>query len=125
MAANAPGKAAHDDARTPASGGLGAHEAVLVHPQAGFQLRQGPIGRQLEHRGNGRGVLVDHQRESAHLPRREIRDSRIALDEALLEAKGTLGESTSDFTVITNSAVIVFREGLEAVLILLAVRATL
>ena len=47
-----------------------AHEAVLVHPQAGFQLRQGPIGRQLEHRCNGRGVLVDHQRESAHLPRR-------------------------------------------------------
>jgi high-affinity iron transporter len=56
---------------------------------------------------------------------RDVRDTRLALDEALEEGAGTLGEGASTATVVTNAAVIVFREGLEAVLILAAVMASL
>ena len=58
-------------------------------------------------------------------PAREVRETRLALDEALEEGAGTLGEGASAATVVTNAAVIVFREGLEAVLILAAVMASL
>ena len=58
-------------------------------------------------------------------PRRDFRATRLALDESLEEARGTLGDSASGFSVVTNSALIVFREGLEAVLILAAVTAGL
>ena len=58
-------------------------------------------------------------------PSREVRETRLALDEALEEGAGTLGEGASTATVVTNAAVIVFREGLEAVLILAAVMASL
>jgi high-affinity iron transporter len=58
-------------------------------------------------------------------PARDVRDTRLALDEALEEGAGTLGEGASTATVVTNAAVIVFREGLEAVLILAAVMASL
>ncbi len=54
-----------------------------------------------------------------------MRETRLALDEALEEGAGTLGEGASTATVVTNAAVIVFREGLEAVLILAAVMASL
>ncbi len=58
-------------------------------------------------------------------PARDVRETRLALDEALEEGAGTLGEGASTATVVTNAAVIVFREGLEAVLILAAVMASL
>jgi high-affinity iron transporter len=58
-------------------------------------------------------------------PRRELRETRLALDEALEQGAGALGEGASTATVVTNAAVIVFREGLEAVLILAAVMASL
>jgi high-affinity iron transporter len=58
-------------------------------------------------------------------PRREVHDTRIALDQALEDGAGALGEGASGATVVTNAAVIVFREGLEAVLILAAVMASL
>ena len=58
-------------------------------------------------------------------PRRDFRATRLALDESLEDARGTLGDSASGFSVVTNSALIVFREGLEAVLILAAVTAGL
>ncbi len=58
-------------------------------------------------------------------PARDVRATRLALDEALEEGAGTLGEGASTATVVTNAAVIVFREGLEAVLILAAVMASL
>jgi high-affinity iron transporter len=56
---------------------------------------------------------------------RELRESRLALDEALRDGAGSLGEGAGTTTVVTNAAVIVFREGLEAVLILAAVMASL
>ena len=59
-----------------------------------------------------------------HAPRRELRAARLALDEQLAEAAATLGDSASDATVVTNSAILVFREGLEAVLILAAITAS-
>jgi high-affinity iron transporter len=68
----------------------------------------------------GLAKLIADQR-----PAREVRETRLALDEALEEGAGTLGEGASTTTVVMNAAVIVFREGLEAVLILAAVMASL
>ncbi len=55
----------------------------------------------------------------------EVRDTRVPLDEKLGDAQSTLGEGTSATTAIVNSALIVFREGLEGILILAAITASL
>jgi high-affinity iron transporter len=57
-------------------------------------------------------------------PRREVHLTRLKLDDLLADAAATLGDSASKATVVTNSAIIVFREGLEAVLILAAITAS-
>ena len=57
-------------------------------------------------------------------PRREVHLTRIKLDDLLADAAATLGDSASKATVVTNSAIIVFREGLEAVLFLAAITAS-
>jgi high-affinity iron transporter len=55
----------------------------------------------------------------------EIAANRVALDRALSEAEEAVGTGPkSRTTVITNTAIIVFREGLEAVLILAALMAS-
>ncbi|HKH41626.1 MAG TPA: FTR1 family protein [Solirubrobacterales bacterium] len=56
---------------------------------------------------------------------RDVRVTRIALDERLEEARSAVGEGASTATVITNSALIVFREGLEAILIIAAITASM
>ncbi|MEA2179685.1 MAG: high-affinity iron transporter, partial [Solirubrobacteraceae bacterium] len=56
--------------------------------------------------------------------RRQVHETRLVLDEALGDAAATLGDSANKATVVTNSAVLVFREGLEAVLILAAITAS-
>jgi high-affinity iron transporter len=53
-----------------------------------------------------------------------VHETRLALDEALEDSAATLGDSANKATVVTNSAIIVFREGLEAVLILAAITAS-
>ena len=58
-------------------------------------------------------------------PIAEVRETRIALEEELDTARAKTGEGASDGTVITNSALIVFREGLEAILIIAAITASL
>ena len=55
---------------------------------------------------------------SQRAPVQEIKASRAALNSALSEAQMTLGGSSAPTAVATNAGVIVFREGLEAVLIL-------
>jgi len=57
-------------------------------------------------------------------PYREVHATRLALDERLAAAAATLGDSASRATVVTNAAILVFREGLEAVLILAAITAS-
>jgi high-affinity iron transporter len=57
-------------------------------------------------------------------PRRDVHQARLALDAELDDARATLGDSASRTTVVTNAAIIVFREGLEAVLILAAITAS-
>ncbi|MDA0163155.1 FTR1 family protein [Solirubrobacter ginsenosidimutans] len=57
--------------------------------------------------------------------RRDIRETRLVLDQKLADAAATLGDSANKTTVITNSAIIVFREGLEGVLILAAITASM
>jgi high-affinity iron transporter len=67
----------------------------------------------------GLAKLIDRR-----APRREIHEARLTLDGRLEDAAATLGDSASRATVVTNSAIIVFREGLEAVLILAAITAS-
>ncbi|PTL60504.1 FTR1 family iron permease [Paraconexibacter algicola] len=57
-------------------------------------------------------------------PRRQIRETRVQLDKRLGDAAATLGDSANRATVVTNAAIIVFREGLEGVLILAAITAS-
>lgn len=56
---------------------------------------------------------------------RTVHETRLALDARLQDAAATLGDSASRATVVTNSAIIVFREGLEGVLILAAITASM
>jgi high-affinity iron transporter len=56
---------------------------------------------------------------------RDIRETRLTLDEALEESQQVTGEGASGFTVVTNAALIVFREGLEAILIIAAITASM
>jgi high-affinity iron transporter len=62
---------------------------------------------------------------SGDRPVSEIRETRLVLDEALDEARAKTGEGASKTTVITNAAMIVFREGLEAILIIAAITASM
>jgi high-affinity iron transporter len=55
----------------------------------------------------------------------DLRETRLALDDALDEARAVTGEGASDGTIITNAALIVFREGLEAILIVAAITASM
>jgi high-affinity iron transporter len=55
----------------------------------------------------------------------DIRASRAALDAALAEAQTLLGDNSAPAAVATNAAIIVFREGLEAVLILASLMSSL
>ena len=55
---------------------------------------------------------------------RDVRATRLVLDEKLEDARAKTGEGESGTTVITNSALIVFREGLEAILIIAAITAS-
>jgi len=58
-------------------------------------------------------------------PLGEIRETRLDLDEKLTDARALTGDGASAMTAITNSALIVFREGLEAILILAAITASM
>ncbi len=58
-------------------------------------------------------------------PLNEIRETRLDLDEKLADARAITGDGASAFTTITNSALIVFREGLEAILIIAAITASM
>ncbi len=62
---------------------------------------------------------------AADAPASDIRTTRLELDEALEEARAKTGDGASDATVITNAATIVFREGLEAILIIAAITASM
>jgi high-affinity iron transporter len=58
-------------------------------------------------------------------PLGDIRETRLDLDEKLADARALTGDGASAMTAITNSALIVFREGLEAILILAAITASM
>jgi high-affinity iron transporter len=71
---------------------------------------------------HGHDGLVQLIKQKASL--QELRSTRAALDEALRRAEERIGSGPqSKIAVVTNSAIIVFREGLEAVLILAALMA--
>ena len=58
-------------------------------------------------------------------PLSEIRETRVDLDRKLNDARAITGDGASALTTITNSALIVFREGLEAILIIAAITASM
>jgi high-affinity iron transporter len=67
----------------------------------------------------GLAQLVQRKADAA-----EVAETRKALDAALVNAEAAVGAGpSSTFAVVSNTAVIVFREGLEAVLILAALMA--
>lgn len=68
----------------------------------------------------GLGALIQ-----ARAPLDEIRATRKVLDGHLAEAQTTLSASTAPAAIVTNAGVIVFREGLEAVLILASLLSSL
>ena len=61
----------------------------------------------------GLAALIDKRASAAR-----VKASRAALDAQLVEAQAAIGGSSAPLAVATNAGVIVFREGLEAVLIL-------
>jgi high-affinity iron transporter len=69
---------------------------------------------------DGLAELISDDRSVA-----DLRETRLVLDEALEEARAKTGEGASKTTVITNAAMIVFREGLEAILIIAAITASM
>ena len=62
---------------------------------------------------------------SARAPTSEVRESTLELTDALGEARAKTGEGASATTTIVNAALIVFREGLEAILIIAAITASM
>lgn len=72
-----------------------------------------------------RGVRGLAQQISSGAPASEVRETTLVLDEALREARDKTGEGVSDATAITNASLIVFREGLEAILIIAAITASM
>ena len=72
---------------------------------------------------NGDKGLANLVADKAPLP--EIIETRLDLDEKLADARAITGDGASALTTITNSALIVFREGLEAILIIAAITASM
>jgi high-affinity iron transporter len=62
---------------------------------------------------------------SSRAPTSEVRESALELKSALDEARAKTGEGASATTTIVNAALIVFREGLEAILIIAAITASM
>ncbi len=60
---------------------------------------------------------------SKHASLSEIQDVRVSLDKVLVDSQTALGGSNAPTAVVSNAAIIVFREGLEAVLIIAALMA--
>ncbi len=73
-----------------------------------------------DHGTDGLAKLIADKR-----PVRDLRATRHEVDAKLEDAAATLGDSSSSAGVVVNSAILVFREGLEAVLILAAITASL
>lgn len=72
-----------------------------------------------------RGVPGMAQLISNGAPASEVRETALVLEDALAEARDKTGEGVSDATAITNASLIVFREGLEAILIIAAITASM
>lgn len=69
---------------------------------------------------NGLAYLLEQQAS-----KQEITATRQQLDEELKASQGALSGESAPFAIITNAAIIVFREGLEAVVILAALLASM
>jgi high-affinity iron transporter len=62
---------------------------------------------------------------SSGAPPSEVRETSLELSDALDDARAKTGEGASAMTTIVNAALIVFREGLEAILIIAAITASM
>ncbi len=84
---------------------------IVFAPQLKLRLEELFWNGQGEHRGLA--YLIGR-----HAPLSEIKATRAALDTELATAQELLSAGSAPAAIVTNAAVIVFREGLEAVLIL-------
>jgi len=106
---------------------LEAYALMEVGPEARLMVFAPELKAQLEElfwngTGNPKGLayLIGD-----NAPASEIKASRVALDARLSEAQTMLSASSAPTAVATNAGVIVFREGLEAVLILASLLSSL
>ncbi len=118
-----------------AAGQYGAAEQARLEAYAFFEfgpeLRLNPFDPRLA--ADIEGLIWFGAQDTAGLanliaqkaPVAKVKETRVVLDKALDDAQATLGDGASEATVVTNASVLVFREGLEAVLILAAITASL
>ena len=106
---------------------LEAYAMMEVGPEAKLIVFAPELKLQLEELfWNGQGG----HKGLAHLirnnaPYSEIKATRLQLDQALQEAQAILGKNTAPAAIATNAGIIVFREGLEAVVILASLMSSL
>jgi high-affinity iron transporter len=95
-------------------------EARLIAMAPDLKLRVEEIFWNGSAQAEGLGTLL--KREA---PLQEVRAARVALEEQLVEVEKLLSVESSPVATLTNASVIVFREGLEAVLILASLMGSL
>lgn len=106
---------------------LDAYAIMEIGPEAkliAFAPQHKPIIEGLFWYGQGEHKGLAYLIEQ-RAPLAEIAATRAALDQALAEAEKALAGSNAPGAIVTNAAVIVFREGLEAVLILASLMGSL
>jgi high-affinity iron transporter len=95
-------------------------EARLIAMAPDLKLRVEEIFWNGSAQSAGLGSLLQRQ-----APLQQVRAARVALDEQLAEVEKLLSVESSPVATLTNASVIVFREGLEAVLILASLMGSL
>jgi len=91
---------------------------IVFAPELKLQIEELFWNGQGEHKG-----LAHLIKNSA--PYSEIKSSRLELEASLKEAQTILGKNTAPAAIATNAGIIVFREGLEAVVILASLMSSL
>ena len=106
---------------------LEAYAMMEVGPEARLIVFAPELKLQLEElfwngQGGNKGLahLIKH-----NAPYAEVKSTRLQLDASLKEAQTILGKNTAPAAIATNAGIIVFREGLEAVVILASLMSSL
>lgn len=106
---------------------LDAYAIMETGPEAKLMVFAPQLKLQLEElfwngQGENKGLAYLIKNDA---PYSEIKDTRLQLDLALKEAQTTIGNNTAPAAIAVNAGIIVFREGLEAVVILASLMSSL